>query len=104
MEFYEKDIAVKHRIRRPKASKLLDDFQQQHRHEVPISNKEQLKESETNLEQIKKNNKRKFVYEVIDTRSKRASTSKYITETSFTDNSPKSRNRFLSLKTGLPDK
>lgn len=30
--FYEKETVVKHRIRRPKASRLLDDFQQQYRH------------------------------------------------------------------------
>lgn len=99
---------VRNRPRIPKTTKMLESFQEKYKKEMPISYKEDLRESEINLARIKMNNKRKF--QVASTHSKPLYQSRVLgsqdTSSSFiTQESPHGyRKRFMSLKTSLPDR
>ena len=51
---------ARRKSRVPKTTKMLESFQEKYKKEMPISYKEDLRESEINLNQIKMNGKRKF--------------------------------------------
>jgi hypothetical protein len=87
--------AAPSRPRLPKTRKLLRRFEERYRNEMPISYKEQLKESELNLEKIKRNDKIKF--EVSGEHCK----SLYQPGVGRQEGEGK---RFLSLRTGQPQK